>query len=287
MTIYSLGSGKMVPLSTEGKNDLPLGTRLRTNGYGTDYIIVGNKGINPNYPDSGARYEIVNLATEDLRREDAVHLDWISDKKDERIATYIMGDEPWSGEDVKMLRDAALAKSVVVEDNRKRAEIEHAKKLAKGKELYLKLKPLWAKAVIVGYEEIDDCDIMTDYFNTKRGKTHVLAWSKHNRDLFPEMRKAAKHHPETVHLSVAPKVNENGNPKTDENKSWWHPFDEHREKWSMGAGFYLKGSHRYSTGWKVSKSPLAGWYMENVYLALAEGRASAAVMVPPRRVKDR
>ena len=29
---------------------------------------------------------------------------------------------------------------------------------------------------------------------------------------------------------------------------------EHREKYSMGAGYYLKGSGRYSSGWRVRKT---------------------------------
>jgi hypothetical protein len=33
---------------------------------------------------------------------------------------------------------------------------------------------------------------------------------------------------------------------------------EHREKYSMGAGYYLKASGRYSTGWKVEKVRLGG-----------------------------
>jgi hypothetical protein len=36
---------------------------------------------------------------------------------------------------------------------------------------------------------------------------------------------------------------------------------EHREKYSMGAGYYLKASGRYSSGWKVVKS---SWYPAKV-----------------------
>jgi hypothetical protein len=101
-------------------------------------------------------------------------------------------------------------------------------------------RPPWAKAALIAEREIDDCDIMTDYFATKTGKRLILAWSKHERDLFPEMRKAAALAEETKHLATA------------------GPEAEHREKYSMGAGYYLKAEGTYSTGWKVEKVSLGG-----------------------------
>jgi len=95
--------------------------------------------------------------------------------------------------------------------------------------------PSWAKAVIIGELEIDKCDSMTDYYATTSQDFKILAFSKHNRDLFPEMRAAALNCEETAYLHGA-----------DEKA-------EHREKYSMGAGYYLKDEGRYSTGWKVSK----------------------------------
>lgn len=97
--------------------------------------------------------------------------------------------------------------------------------------------PADARAVIVAELEHDDSDPMTDYFNTKTSRTVLLAFSSHGRDLFPEMRKAARNFEETAHLADAP------------------ADAEHREKWSMGAGYYLKASGRYSDGWKVRKVP--------------------------------
>lgn len=95
--------------------------------------------------------------------------------------------------------------------------------------------PAWAKAVIYAVQEIDDCDAMSDYFNVKTGRRVVLGYSRHTRDLFPELRNAAATFPETAHLATAP------------------ADAEHREKWSMGAGYYLKATGRYSSGWKVCK----------------------------------
>lgn len=95
--------------------------------------------------------------------------------------------------------------------------------------------PAWAKAAIIA-ELAEDCsDSMTDYFGHKTLRTVVIGWSKHERDLFPEMRKAAATFPETADLADAPES------------------AEHREKYSMGAGFYLKRGWRDSSGWGVKK----------------------------------
>ena len=64
-------------------------------------------------------------------------------------------------------------------------------------------------------------------------RTVLLGFSTHTRDLFPEMRKAAARFEGTAHLA-------------ERNAEY-----EHREKYSMGHGYYL-GTHRYS-GWQVSK----------------------------------
>ena len=168
--------------------------------------------------------------------------------------------------------------------------------------------PSWAKAVIIGRYVIDNCDHMSDYFDTKTGETVILAFSKHTRDLFPEMRKAALNCPETAHLAgekwlVTPvfvsDVRGNGHCYYAGQVSPWHhdetpePFTceaearewsdnhplndvsidretasfewrisqvefEHREKYSMGHGYYLKDGGRYDTGWEVYKLPISG-----------------------------
>lgn len=168
-------------------------------------------------------------------------------------------------------------------------------------------KPVWAKALIVAEYEADKTDIMTDYFATSTTRTVALAWSKHTKDLFSEMRKAAAKFSETAHLGPGKDlytasvrfVNDvvsNGTAYWKGSPSHWHTefptatfstldeaeayirskgvphsigFDgieghftwhidyasiEHREKYSMGHGYYLKGSGRYSSGWIVRKT---------------------------------
>lgn len=85
----------------------------------------------------------------------------------------------------------------------------------------------------------DESDSMSDYFNSRSTRSIVLAWSKHTRNLFPELRAAAARHEQTAHLATAP---ENA---------------EHRENYSMGAGNYLQIGGRYSSGWRVRKCTLA------------------------------
>ena len=124
--------------------------------------------------------------------------------------------------------------------------------------------PAWAKAAIVAELDQDDSDSMTDYFNHRTLRTVVIGWSRHTRDLFPELRKAAATFPETADLADAP---ENA---------------EHREKYSMGAGYYLKRGWRDSSGWCVKKRSL-GW-LANAGLEFADaakGVAPAPTMGTP------
>lgn len=95
--------------------------------------------------------------------------------------------------------------------------------------------PAGAKAVIIAEYHEDASDSMTDYFAHKTARVVILAFSTHTRDLFPELRKAALNHPDCAHLHGAPES------------------AEHREKYSMGAGFYLKNGGRHWTGWSVRK----------------------------------
>ena len=97
--------------------------------------------------------------------------------------------------------------------------------------------PHGAKAVIYAEHIHNDSDSMTDYFAGHAERRIILGFSTHTRDLFPELRKAALNHPETAFLADAP------------------DSAEHREKYSMGHGYYLSTGGRYS-GWQVRKRSL-------------------------------
>lgn len=143
---------------------------------------------------------------------------------------------------------ASIARRQAAEEERQAA----AEAAAAYRDKYRDKIPADAQAVIVAELEHDESDSMTDYFNTRTSRCVILAFSTHKRDLFAEMRKAAANFAETIHLVDAPES------------------AEHREKYSMGAGYYLKATGRYSTGWKVQKRTL--W--------LPQGRNDRAESLP-------
>ena len=120
-------------------------------------------------------------------------------------------------------------------------ELQERETVMRGERFLGPRRPAGATHALVGERHVDVSDSQTDYFASRRDQTLVLAWSKHGRDLFTEMRKAAAHAPETADLATAPVAY------------------EHREKYSMGAGYYL-GERRHS-GWHVRKIVLcpAAW----------------------------
>lgn len=142
---------------------------------------------------------------------------------------------------VQLRRDVQA--QFAVDQARKHAERDAA--AARGKELLAARTPAGAVAVLVAVLDQDDCDSMTDYFSARTMREVILAFSTHKRDLFDEMRKAAALLPETAHLATA------------------GAEAEHREKWSMGGGYYLKEGSRYSSGWKIKKRPLA-WGVDDI-----------------------
>jgi hypothetical protein len=168
-------------------------------------------------------------------------------------------------------------------------------------------KPEWAQAAIIAEYNVDKSELITDYFGHTTTRRVFLAWSRHKRDLFPEMRKAAARFSETAHLGpgkdlykvrvvLANDVESNGRFYRENEYSRWHSelgdhtfwtlqeaeafvasapqpesiyFDdrearfrwsirresiEHREKYSMGSGYYLKAGHNDSDGWRVEKT---------------------------------
>jgi len=113
-------------------------------------------------------------------------------------------------------------------------EEEHARRLAFEADAAPRI-PSWAKAVIVAEMVEDQSDAMSDYFGSTVRRVVILGFSAHTRDLFPELRKAARNFADTADLADAP------------------ASAEHREKYSMGGGYYLKAGGRNWTGWRVVK----------------------------------
>jgi hypothetical protein len=96
-------------------------------------------------------------------------------------------------------------------------------------------RPPDARAIIVAEYIEDQSDATTDYHGSTLKLRVFLGWSKSSRFSFVECRRAAKKFVPTMHLATA-------------NKDF-----EHRERYSMGGGMYLKDGYRHETGWRVRK----------------------------------
>lgn len=219
-------------------------------------------------------------------------------------------------------------------------------------------KPAWAETAIIAELDENQTDLQTDYFNHRTVRTVFLAWSKHARDVFSEMRKAAALFEETAHLG--PHMGDfrvsvvftndvpsaNGRAYYTGSRSHWHgenlraglseteaadvyehrcfdsraaaeawiaeqpapgpiSFDghtgtfrfeisetkiEHREKYSMGHGYFLKRGGTHSDGWSVKKVGL--WRLEGSYtkdrieVIVPSSKPASARSVAPGPVAD-
>ena len=102
--------------------------------------------------------------------------------------------------------------------------------------------PSWANAVIIAtFTEHDEVasDPYSDYYQSKTTRTIILAWSKHTRMLFPELRKACLNHSDACYMN-----------NKEQSK-------EHRQNYSMGAGYFLTNNDYIRHGWSIKKHVLA------------------------------
>lgn len=159
----------------------------------------------------------------------------------------------------QVLARTRLAKAQQEAEEQAKAEqrkAAHQQQVAREKAFQASLSiPDWAQSVIVATYTVFDEESSGSYggdyrFNTE--KTIVLAWSKHTRRLFPELRKACLNHEDTAFLA-------------DKAQS-----SEHRENYSMGAGTYLTNKDFIRCGWSVRK--VRFWREESkaVYVPLGE-----------------
>lgn len=169
------------------------------------------------------------------------------------------------------LETAALltkAKEKKAETERKvKEEQEEHERIAKiGAERLRPLIPTDAKAAIVGILRVNECDSHTDYYGYSIGRTVILGFSKHTRNLFSEMRKHAANFEGTAYLAE------------------YNADYEHRENYSMGDGMYL-GKHKYS-GWTVEKEPICDLekFIER-YAHTAGDEANLCMKAPQRETE--
>ncbi len=157
--------------------------------------------------------------------------------------------------------DANRARRIVEQREALEAHQRHA---TEGAAFLAEHRPTWAKALIIAELHQDDSDSMTDYFAHRTTRLLVLAWSRHTRDLFPELRKAAAIAAETAELAAAP------------------ASAEHREKYSMGGGYYLKAGDRHGNGWAVRKVPASDFWLRDVAVTIARDPAAYRVGAVPQ-----
>ncbi len=96
--------------------------------------------------------------------------------------------------------------------------------------------PDWAKAVMVAQYYVEDPnDEPDDYYSTQCRRTVLLGFSRHNRNLFSEMRKMAKNFADTAHMADLPED------------------AEHRYGYKDN---FLMADERGYNGWKIYKQRL-------------------------------
>ena len=219
---------------------------IQMNGYENDryvvYDITASKW--------GVSYKVINLRTKRFGQCDLIRP--LSQKFG--IGYYFDDENPqfMDAFEVAILRNEA-EQNAQAEQEAKQQEQERAEQLKTiGRERLENLVPADAKAVIVAELHEDESNSMTDYFGYSTKRTVILGFSGHTKDLFSEMRKYAANFDGTAYLAA-------------ENKDY-----EHREKYSMGDGYYL-GESKYQ-GWIIAKERICdrGKFIEQYALTAGD-----------------
>jgi hypothetical protein len=200
---------------------------IQMNGYEYDRYAV----YDITEGNSGLIYKLINLRTREFGQCDLIR----PLSKRFGIGYYYDDEHPQFMDAFEMLAlySEAEYKAREEQETRQRQQEGNEQLKAIGRERLKTLIPENAKAVITAELHEDESDSMTDYYGYRIRRTVILGFSNHTKDIFSEMRKYAANFPETAHLA-------------EENREY-----EHREKYSMGDGYYL-GKNKYS-GWIIAK----------------------------------
>ena len=179
----------------------------------------------------GITYKLINLTTRDFDTADIIR----PLKEKFGIGFYYDSANPQfmdAFEVAILLQEGQQKKQQEeAEAEQERIRFEEVRKI--GRVRFAEILPEDAQAVIVAHLKQNYSDSQTDYFAHSTLRTVILGFSKHKRDIFSEMRKHAPNFAETAYLA-------------DFNEDY-----EHREKYSMGDGYYL-GESKYC-GWIIEK----------------------------------
>lgn len=200
----------------------------------------------------GYSYHLINLETHEFLQSGTIRP--LSEKFG--IGIYYNDTEPefLTPELVAELKAKADAKKTAEDKQAAEAKAERNRIEEIGADKLREVMPTGAKAVIVAHLQENDSDPYSDYHGCLTVRTVILGFSTHTRDIFSEMRRAAANFTETAHLAEP------------------NPDYEHREKYSMGHGYYLGES--YYSGWIVKKdtfSSIEGLIRQYAHAAGCEG----------------
>lgn len=227
--VFLLGANKSID---KDKQVVEVNQIIQMEGYSYDRYVV----YDITKDQWGINYKLINLRTKEFQTADIIR----PLKEKFGIGYYYDSENPQfmdSFEVVILLQEAQQKKnSEAAEAEKKRIRVEEIRKI--GRERFTKIFPENAQAVIVARLKQDDSDSQTDYFSSSTQRTVILGFSTHKRDIFSEMRKHAPNFEETAYLA-------------EYNEDY-----EHREKYSMGDGYYL-GESKYN-GWIIEKVPVYG-----------------------------
>lgn len=226
-TVFLLGANKSIDRS---KQVVEVNEIIQMEGYSYDRYVVYDIVKN----DWGLHYKLVNLRTKDYQTADIIR----PLKEKFGIGYYYDSENPQymdSFEVAILLQEAQQKKKAEQEEAEKeKVRVEEVKKI--GRLRMIAIFPENAQAVIVARLKQNESDNQTDYYASSVQRTVILGFSTHKRDIFSEMRKHAPNFEETAYLA-------------EFNEDY-----EHREKYSMGDGYYL-GESKYS-GWIIEKTPI-------------------------------
>ena len=226
--IYSLFGGTTT--DTEVKA-VQVNQIVQMEGYSYDRYVVYKITHDDRF---GYHYHLINLRTLDMHQSEIIQP--LSQKFGIGMYYDENNIEFKTSEETAELLAKAQAKRVDAMEKERAEEKRREEVRAVGREWLEKNLSQDVQALIIARLKQDESDSQTDYFASRTTRTVILGFSKHKRDIFSEMRKYASNFEETAYLE-------------EYNEDY-----EHREKYSMGAGYYL-GESKYR-GWIIEKEPI-------------------------------
>ena len=225
--VFLLGANKEID---RAKQVVEVNQVIQMEGYSYHRYVVYDITKNQ----WGITYKLINLTTKDFHTADIIR----PLKEKFGIGFYYDSENPQfiDAFEVAILLQEAQQKKKAEQDeaDKEKIRVEEVKTI--GRKRFAEIFPDDAQAVIVARLKQDESDSQTDYFASSTQRTVILGFSKHKRDIFSEMRKHASNFEETAYLE-------------EYNEDY-----EHREKYSMGDGYYL-GESKYH-GWIIEKCPV-------------------------------